>query len=123
VATVDITPSPKRKPLKVNYGDEQFLLSTRIPLELINAQDSIPRPKVMAGSQKDAYQQQVGIAVIAAFVENVITEEFRAVLDLNDVAQVFEAWSEASGWGKSPSSDNSGGGTKNRSSSNYDEAD
>lgn len=123
MATISITPKAARKPLKVNYGDDKFVIPTRIPLELITARDSVPRPKVLAGSQKTTYQEEVSVAILAAFVEHVLPIEFRNVLDLEDVPRVFEAWAEESGWGKSSSSANSGGATKGRSSTNSDEED
>lgn len=103
--SVDITPRSKRKPLKINYGEAKFVLPGRVPTEMVTASDAVPRPKVMAGSQKATYEQQVGIAVIAAFLLHVVPDDFRDVLDVEDVGQVFDAWSEHVGWGKAQTSD------------------
>lgn len=120
---VEITPKNNRKPLKINYGGTKYTLPGRIPTDLITAQDSVPRPKVMAGSQKDAYQGQVSVAIIAAFIEHVVPEDFKNELDFDDVPQVFEAWSEHVGWGKASSSGNSTGRTKPSSSTKQFEED
>lgn len=103
--TIDITPKNKKKPLKISYDDVKYTLPGKIPIQIVTAQDSVPRPKVMAGSQKAAYENSVTIAVLAAFIENVLPEAFRNELDMEDIGQVFSAWSEHTGWGKAPSSD------------------
>lgn len=128
--SIDITPSKRRKPLKINFGDRKIVLTGAIPLEMIAARNSVPRPKVMAGSQKAAYESEVGIAVIAAFAEFVVPEDVKApsadkedYVGLDDIPELFEAWSEYVGWGKARSSENSSGATKRRSSTSSDEAD
>lgn len=93
------------KPLVVEYGKGKYTLPGHQPTELITAADSVPRPKVMAGAQKTAYEEQAGVAVIAAFLNHVVPDDFRAVLDTRDVGAVFDAWQEHTGWGKGDSSE------------------
>ncbi|MCW4458187.1 hypothetical protein [Microbacterium sp. MPKO10] len=102
--TIEITPKNKRGPLKIKYLGKLYTLPGRIPTEIITSKDSVPRPKVMAGSQKASYEEEVGVAVIAAFYERVIPENFKEVLDMEDIGQVFQAWQEHVGLGKSGAS-------------------
>lgn len=115
--SIQITPATNI-PLEVTYGDRKFMLPTRIPVELIIAQDSVPRPKIMVGDIKDQYEAAVGAAVLAAWLETIVPQEFRDVLGMRDVGQVFLAWAEVSGWGKSMNSDTSGGVTSTSLSTN-----
>lgn len=97
------------KPLVIEYGEEgqekEYTLPGHQPTELITAADSVPRPKVMAGAQKKDYEGQVNVAVLSAFLNHVVPDDFRAKLDTRDVGAVFEAWQEHTGWGKDDSSE------------------
>lgn len=115
--SIQITPATSI-PLEVTYGDRKFILPTRIPVELIVAQDSVPRPKIMVGDLKEQYDLATGVAVVAAWLEAIVPQDFRDVLNVRDVDQVFLAWAEVSGWGKSTNSDSSGGVTNTSLSTN-----
>ncbi|MGG7510910.1 hypothetical protein [Plantibacter sp. YIM 135249] len=115
--SISISPKNKKKPLKVNYDGVAYKLPGAIPIEILSVQNTVPRPKVMAGSQKDSYESQVGVAILGVFVERVLPEDFRAALDLDDLDAVFEAWAEHTGLGKSQPSTGSSKRTKTNSSS------
>lgn len=103
VATVQIEAKTK-KPLDVEYGGQVYRLPGRIPPSLLTAQAQIRRPSLATQAQKDDYQKQVGVAVLAAFYENVLPEEFQGAIDLEDIEPVFSAWSEHVELGKGQSS-------------------
>lgn len=93
-----------KKPLDVEYGGTVYRLPGRIPPSLLTAQAQIRRPTLTTQAVKDEYQKQIGSAVLAAFYENVLPEDFQNVIDLEDIAQVFEAWSNHVELGKSHNS-------------------
>lgn len=92
----------KREDLVVNYGDDSFTLSGRIPTEIAAVRGQVSRKGV---SKKD-YEEELGAKLIDAFYELVIPQDFKAVLDLEDVGQVFEGWSKHVGLGESKASAN-----------------
>lgn len=106
VATVQIQAKTK-KPLDVEYGGIVYRLPGRIPPSLLTAQAQIRRPTLTTQVQKEEYQKQVGVVVLAAFFENVIPPEFQDAIDLEDIEPVFKAWSTHVELGKARSSSDS----------------
>lgn len=90
-----------RKPIGIKYGDHKFELSGRIPPEILSARAGVSR-KGLTVSQ---YNEEIGALVIDAFYVHVLPAEFRDVIDLEDVAAVFDAWSKKVGLGESNASE------------------
>lgn len=103
--SIDITPKSKVGPLEVTYDDVKYILPGRVPVAILTEQNNVPRPKVMAGEQLEKYEEQVGLAILGVFINQVVPDDFRAALALEDVEPVFTAWKEHTGLGK-PSSSN-----------------
>lgn len=105
VAEVTITPTHQRGPLRINYPEPDgtaryFVLSGHVPADVIRAIDSVPRPRGNVGVLKQEYEEATGLAATASFLETVVPEDFRRVLDLTDVPAVYQAWSRHTGLGK-----------------------
>lgn len=95
MATIDLTPAKKREQLIINYGDLKVgPLPGAVPSELLTIIDSIPKPKVMAGQQKAAYENLVASATGSFLYEHVIPKEQRSKLDLDDIGVILPAWME-----------------------------
>lgn len=116
--TITITPSA-RPPLDIDYGGTVYRLPGRIPASILEAENAVPRiPRNSPDQLRRDREMEVGRILIAAFIVDVIPEDFRRVLDLADIEQVFEAWSEHVDLGKSSGSSNSGTSTPKRSRTN-----
>lgn len=92
-----------KKPLDVEYDGIVYRLPGRIPPALLTAQAQIRRPSLTTQAVRDDYNKQVGTAVLAAFYELVMPEDFQNAVDLEDIGNVFEAWSNHVELGKSRS--------------------
>lgn len=91
--TIDLTPVEKREPLIINYGSLKIgPLPAQLPSELLTAIDSIPQPKVMAGKQKEDYEEQVERATAAFLYNFLIPQEQRSKLSLDDIGVILPAW-------------------------------
>ncbi|GAA0960194.1 hypothetical protein [Frigoribacterium faeni] len=104
-APVQIKPK-SRPPLVVEYGGPTYTLTGRIPSEIMTIQAQSKAPRNPAKDAQDAYKREVGIAVIDKFYDLVVPDDFKAVLDMEDLAPVFEAWSGHVGLGESKDSGN-----------------
>ncbi len=103
--SVEIEPTV-RKDLEMGYGEgRKFLLSGRIPPEIMTIQAQSKQPRNPAKTAQDAYQREVGVAMIDRFYELVVPDDFKAVLDMTDLPKVFEKWSGHVGLGESKDSD------------------
>jgi hypothetical protein len=96
-----------KKPLDVEYDGTVYRLPGRIPPELLTAQAGIRRPTMQTKDQKEEYGKQVGVSILAAFYERVLSDEFKAAIDLEDIEPVFQAWSDHVELGKSQNSSGS----------------
>ncbi|AGW41965.1 hypothetical protein O159_19500 [Leifsonia xyli subsp. cynodontis DSM 46306] len=93
MAEIDITPAEKREPLIINYGEMRVgPLPGSAPSELLTIIDSIPKPKVMAGKQKESYENLVASATGSFLYDRVIPADQKALLDLDDIRLILPAW-------------------------------
>ncbi len=95
-----------RKPLVVNYGDDKFTLPGRIPPEILTIQAQAKKPKNPAKEAQEDWKREVGVALIDKFYELVVPADFKTVLDMEDLGEVFAGWSEHVGLGESKGSGN-----------------
>lgn len=94
-----------RPPLVVEYDGTEYTLPGRLPAEILTVQAEIKQPKNPAKAVQEQWQNEVGIATVNAFYQLVVPEEFKAVLDMEDLGPVFKLWSEHVGLGESKDSD------------------
>jgi hypothetical protein len=96
----------KRPDIDIDYDGTKYRLTGRIPTELmtISAQNKAPRNPTK--ESKSRHEQELGAAMIDAFYSLVIPDDFKNILDMEDVAQVFEVWAEHVGLGESKDSSN-----------------
>lgn len=95
-----------RKPLVVEYDGSEYTLPGRIPPEILTIQAQNKKPKNPAKDVQEQWQRESGVAVVDKFYELVIPEDFKAVLDLEDIDAVFTAWAGHVGLGESKDSGN-----------------
>jgi hypothetical protein len=95
-----------RPPLVVEYDGTNYTLPGRIPSEIMTIQAQHKAPKNPAKDVQEAYAREVGVAVIDRFYELVVPDDFKGVLDMEDLGPVFEAWSGHVGLGESAGSAN-----------------
>ncbi|WIE65956.1 hypothetical protein DEI99_005300 [Curtobacterium sp. MCLR17_036] len=95
-----------RPPIGIDYADGKYILPGRIPPEILTAQAQNKKPRNPDKKVQEQWQQEVGVALVDKFYELVVPEDFKAVLDLEDIDQVFEIWSEHVGLGESKGSEN-----------------
>ncbi|MCS4275338.1 hypothetical protein M2390_000499 [Mycetocola sp. BIGb0189] len=101
--------TPKVRPnFKFSYDGEVYELPGIAPQAIITATDGVPKPKVYAGAQKDAYDKMTSQALINVFLTEVLPESLtsRPSWDAYEhTGEIFSAWSEYVELGKSKSSD------------------
>ncbi|WIB69802.1 hypothetical protein [Curtobacterium sp. MCBD17_026] len=95
-----------RPPLGIEYGDGTYILPGRIPSEIMTIQAQNKKPKNPAKDVQEQYQREVGVALVDKFYDIVVPADFKGVLDMEDLPDVFEAWSEHVGLGESKDSGN-----------------
>lgn len=95
-----------RTPLAIEYDGTVYTLAGRIPPEIMTIQAQSKKPRDPAKDVQEDYQREVGVAMIDRFYELVVPNDFKAVLDLEDLEAVFEAWSGHVGLGESKGSGN-----------------
>lgn len=95
-----------RPALVVEYDGAEYTLPGRVPSEIMTIQAQHKAPKNPAKDVQETYQRELGVAVIDRFYELVVPAEFKAVLDMEDLSAVFEAWSGHVGLGESKDSGN-----------------
>ncbi|ARC55976.1 hypothetical protein AS850_02670 [Frondihabitans sp. 762G35] len=93
-----------RQPINLEYpagSGDVFTLTGRIPPEILTIQSGYRRPKNASKEAVENHTRELGAALIGAFFTLVIPEDFKNVLDLEDIDQVFTIWSEHVGLGES----------------------
>jgi hypothetical protein len=100
MATIQIK-AKKRPDLVIEYDGTEYTLTGRIPTEIAAVRGQVSQK----GLTPKAYEEELGAKFIDAFYENVIPQDFKMALDLEDVGPVFTAWSEHVGLGESKASE------------------
>lgn len=104
MAVVHIKPKGT-KPLDIEYEDIVYRLSGKIPASILDANSEVPRlGRGATKEQIDKRNEEMGTILVSNFSRDVLPEELRRVLDLADIEQIFDAWSEHVELGKSSSS-------------------
>lgn len=98
--------SKSRPPLVVEYDGTEYTLPGRIPPEIITIQAENKKPKNPAKDVQEQWQRDLGVALIDKFYDIVVPLDFKGVLDLEDLDQVFEHWAGHVGLGESKDSGN-----------------
>lgn len=103
--------TPQKKPLQLDLQEEDgtsagvLTLPLVIPVELYEAMQSVPRPSNKNQQSRERHRNEVGIAVMAAWLNALFDAEGKALLtETGAIGQVFELWSKETGWGRQPSS-------------------
>ena len=94
-----------RPPLVVEYDGTEYSLAGRIPAEIMTIRAQYKKPKNPEKKVQEEWQRELGVATMDKFLELVLPEDFRAVVDLEDIETVFEHWAEHVGLGESKDSD------------------
>lgn len=104
--TAVVVKSKNRPPLTVNYDDVEYVLPGKIPAELITVRAEYKAPRNPSKEAQEAYNGEVGVAMLNKFIELVMPPEFAAEVDLEGANEVFAAWAEHVGLGESKDSGN-----------------
>lgn len=99
--------SKKKKPFVFSYDGVNYQLPGKMPNSLVVAEKDVPRPKVYAGAQKEAYDQMVAKAQLAVFLTEILPPELVEHEDWDPAlaGEIFTPWVEYIGLGESSSSD------------------
>lgn len=104
--TALVIKSKNRPPLTVEYEGVEYVLPGKIPAELITVRAEYKAPRNPSKEAQEAYNGELGIAMLDKFMELVMPREFAAAVDIEDANQVFSAWAGHVGLGESKDSDN-----------------
>ncbi|WIB25811.1 hypothetical protein [Curtobacterium sp. MCSS17_015] len=97
--TAVVVKSKNRPALPVEYDEVAYELPGKIPAELITVRAEYKAPRNPSKEAQEAYNGEVGVAMLNKFIELVLPAELASAVDLEAANELFAAWAEHVGLG------------------------